>query len=131
MIAANEQVAKMLAERGVPALYRVHEQPDGESALRLVEQLASLGVATPPVREHMTPAEAAEVVAACSRLVGQHVERTGHGRDALTFLILRSLKQALLQPEEPRPRRARADALQRTSRRRSAAIPTSSATARC
>jgi ribonuclease R len=98
MIAANEQVAKLLSERGVPALYRVHEPPDGESALRHVEQLASLDIATPPVGEHMTPSEAADVVAACSRLVSQHVERTGHGRDALTFLILRSLKQAYYDP---------------------------------
>ena len=111
MIAANEQVAKLTAERGVPSLYRVHEKPDGESALRLVAQLASLGVATPPVREHMTPSEAAEVIAACSRAVAQHVARTGHGRDALTFLVLRSLKQAYYGPEEPRPRRPRADAL--------------------
>jgi len=99
MIAANEQVAKVLAERRVPALYRVHERPDGESAKRLVEQLASLGVATPPAREHLTPSEAADVIAACSRLVSQHVERVGHGRDALTFLILRSLKQAYYDPE--------------------------------
>jgi ribonuclease R len=99
MIAANEQVARLLAERRVPALYRVHEPPDGESALRLVEQLASLDIATPPVSEHMTPSEAADVVAACSRLVSQHVERTGHGRDALTFLILRSLKQAYYDPK--------------------------------
>ncbi|HEV2059788.1 MAG TPA: RNB domain-containing ribonuclease, partial [Solirubrobacteraceae bacterium] len=99
MIAANEQVAKLTAERGVPSLYRVHEKPDGESALRLVEQLASLDVATPPVREHMTPSEAAEVIAACSRSVTQHVARTGHGRDALTFLILRSLKQAYYGPK--------------------------------
>ncbi len=99
MIAANEQVAKLTAERGVPSLYRVHEKPDGESALRLVAQLASLGVATPPVRQHMTPSEAAEVIAACSRAVTQHVARTGHGRDALTFLILRSLKQANYGPK--------------------------------
>jgi ribonuclease R len=99
MIAANEQVARLLSDRGVPTLYRVHERPDGESALRLVEQLASLEVPTPAVREHMTPAEAAEVVAACSRLVSQHVERAGHGRDALTFLILRSLKQAYYSPK--------------------------------
>ena len=99
MIAANEQVARLLAERGVPSLYRVHEKPDGESALRLVEQLASLGVATPPVREHLTPSEAAEVIAACSRAVTQHVARTGHGRDALTFLVLRSLKQAHYGPK--------------------------------
>ena len=99
MIAANEQVAKLLSDRGVPSLYRVHEKPDGESALRLVQQLASLGVATPPVREHMTPAQAADVIAACSRAVAQHATRTGHGRDALTFLILRSLKQAIYSPK--------------------------------
>ncbi|MEA2154880.1 MAG: ribonuclease [Solirubrobacteraceae bacterium] len=98
MIATNEQVAQLLDTRSVPTLYRVHERPDGESALRLVEQLASLGVATPPAGENMTPAEAAEVVAACSRLVTQHVARTGHGRDALTYLILRSLKQAYYTP---------------------------------
>jgi ribonuclease R len=99
MIAANEQVAELLDARSVPTLYRVHERPDGESALRLVAQLASLGVATPPVGEHLTPAEAAEVIAACSRSVAQHAARTGHGRDALTFLVLRSLKQAYYTPK--------------------------------
>ena len=98
MIAANEQVAKLLADRGTPALYRVHEPPDGERALRLVEQLASLGIATPPASEHMTDREASEVVADCSRLVAQHVQRAGHGRDALTFLVLRSLMQAHYGP---------------------------------
>jgi ribonuclease R len=106
MIAANEQVARLLDERAVPTLYRVHEQPDGESALRLVEQLASLGVPTPPVAEHMSSSEAADVVAACSRAVSQHTRRTGHtpsgalrGRDALTFLVLRALKQAYYSPK--------------------------------
>jgi ribonuclease R len=98
MIAANEQVARLLSERGVPTLYRVHEKPDGEKALRLVEQLASLDVATPPVGQP-TPSEAAEVIAACSRAVVQHTARTGHGRDALTFLVLRALKQAYYTPK--------------------------------
>jgi len=105
MIAANEQVATLLHARGVPALYRVHEQPDGDSALRLVEQLASLGVATPPVSEHLSPAQAGEVVVACSRAVARHVARRGDapsgargGRDALTFLVLRALKQAYYSP---------------------------------
>jgi ribonuclease R len=98
MIAANEQVATLLDARGIPALYRVHEKPDGERALRLVSQLASLGVATPPVPEHLTPSEAAEVVAACSRAVAKHAASTGHGRDALTFLVLRALMQAYYSP---------------------------------
>ncbi len=99
MIATNEQVAELLEARSVPTLYRVHERPDGESALRLVDQLASLGVATPPVGEHLTPAEAAEVIAACSRAVAQHAARAGHGRAALTYLVLRSLKQAYYSPK--------------------------------
>ncbi len=99
MIATNEQVARLLDGRSVPTLYRVHERPDGESALRLVEQLHSLGVPTPPVKEHMTPVEAAETIAACSRSVARHVLRTGHGRDGLTFLVLRSLKQAYYSPK--------------------------------
>ena len=99
MIATNEQVALLLDTRKVPTLYRVHERPDGESAARLVAQLASLGVATPPLREHMTPAQAAEAIAACSRSVALHAQRTGHGRDALTFLVLRSLKQAYYSPK--------------------------------
>jgi ribonuclease R len=99
MIATNEQVALLLDARKVPTLYRVHERPDGESATRLVAQLASLGVATPPLREHMTPAQAAEAIAACSRSLTRHVLRTGHGRDALTFLVLRALKQAYYSPK--------------------------------
>jgi ribonuclease R len=98
MIAANEAVARQLSERSVPALYRVHERPEPRSALRLVEQLASLGVATPPVPEPLAPSQAADVVAQCALLVDQHVRRTGHGRQALTTLVLRSLKQARYSP---------------------------------
>ena len=87
MIGANEQVATALAERGVPALHRIHELPDPERVERLLEQLASLDVATPPAPERMTRRDAAEVVAQASHLVDQHVRRTGHGRAALTFLI--------------------------------------------
>ncbi len=99
MIAANQQVAKLLRERELPALYRVHERPEAEGAERLVEQLSSLGVRTPPVRANMSAAEAGEVIAACSRLVDEHVRKTGHGRAALTSLVLRSLKQARYDPK--------------------------------
>jgi ribonuclease R len=98
MILANEQVAKLLAERKVPALYRVHERPEGEAAERLVAQLASLDVPTPPTPEYLTPQQAAETIAACSHLVEQHVARTGHGGIGLSSLVLRSLKQAHYDP---------------------------------
>jgi ribonuclease R len=95
MIAANEQVAGFLESRQIPALYRVHERPDGLAAERLVEQLASLGVPTPPVpRGAITPQQAAELVGEASQLVERWVVRRGHGRRALTSLVLRSLKQA-------------------------------------
>jgi ribonuclease R len=98
MIAANEQVARLLADRRIPTLYRVHEPPEAAAVERLVAQLASLEVPTPPVPEHVSPRQAAELVAEISRLVDEHVRRTGRGRAALTSLVLRSLKQAHYSP---------------------------------
>jgi len=95
MIAANEQVAKLLQARSVPTLYRVHEPPDASAVERLIEQLASLEVPTPRVpRGPMTPHQAAETVGEASQLVERWSARRGHGRRALTVLVLRSLKQA-------------------------------------
>ena len=98
MIAANEQVATLLDERRLPALYRVHERPEPTSVRRLVEQLESLDVPTPVLPEHFTSQEAADLVAECSHLVDAHVRRAGHGRAGLTSLVLRSLKQAHYSP---------------------------------
>jgi ribonuclease R len=98
MIAANEAVARLLEQRGVPCLYRVHERPDPERIGRLVDQLASLEVPTPPLPEHTSPSQAAELVGAISRMVDGHVHRTGRGRMALSSLVLRSLKQAYYSP---------------------------------
>jgi ribonuclease R len=96
MIAANEQVAQFLTSRRVPALYRVHERPDGTAAERLIDQLASLGVPTPPVpKGQMSPQQAAELIGAASQLIEAWTARDGgRGRRALTSLVLRSLKQA-------------------------------------
>jgi ribonuclease R len=98
MILANQQVARVLSDQRVPTLYRVHERPEGEAAQRLVAQLASLDVPTPPTPEYLTPQQAAEVIAECSHLVEQHVARTGHGGIGLSGLVLRSLKQARYDP---------------------------------
>lgn len=95
MIAANEQVARLLVSRRVPTLYRVHERPDGMAAERLIDQLASLGVPTPPVpKGHTTPQQAADLIGEASQLVERWTASTGRGRRALTSLVLRSLKQA-------------------------------------
>jgi ribonuclease R len=99
MIAANEQVAGFLESRDIPTLYRVHERPEATAVRRMVDQLASLGVPTPPLpRGHMTPQEASDVAGEASQLVASYVARTGHGARGLTTLVLRSLKQAYYDP---------------------------------
>jgi ribonuclease R len=98
MILANEQVAAMLAERRLPTLYRVHEQPDPARIEFLVEQLESLDVPTPPLPDQMSPQQAADFVGQISRLVADEIRRSGRGRSAFTSLVLRSLKQAYYSP---------------------------------
>lgn len=98
MVLANEEVARLLSDRRAPALFRVHERPAGSAAERLVAQLASLGVPTPPLSEHPSPQEASEAIAAASHLVADYVARTGRGKIGLNSLVLRSLKQARYDP---------------------------------
>jgi ribonuclease R len=98
MICANEAVASLLDQRGVPCLYRVHERPEPERIAHLADQLATLEVPTPPLPDPMSPSQAADLVGAISRTVDQHVRRAGVGRMALTSLVLRSLKQAYYSP---------------------------------
>jgi ribonuclease R len=95
MIAANEQVARFLAEHKIPTLYRVHERPEPTAVARLVDQLASLGVPTPAVPDVMSSRQAGDVAAEASRLVADWVgRRDGHGARGLFSLVLRALKRA-------------------------------------
>ena len=94
MILTNEQVAQLLERRRVPAIYRVHAQPDAARIERLLEQLAALGVPTPPLGQGLSPQEAGRVAAEASRLARREAARRGHGQGAYTSLVLRSLKQA-------------------------------------
>jgi ribonuclease R len=99
MIAANEAVARHLTQAQTPCLYRIHERPDPERIRRLVAQLHSLGVSTPPLPDPLFSTQAAELVGEISRQVDAHVRRGGHGRAALSSLVLRSLKQAYYSPK--------------------------------
>jgi ribonuclease R len=99
MIAANEAVATHLTKASVPLLYRIHERPDPERIRKLVAQLASLEVPTPPLPDPLFPGQAAELVGEISRRVDVHARRVGHGRAALSSLVLRSLKQACYSPK--------------------------------
>jgi ribonuclease R len=94
MILTNEQVAQRLERQRVAAIYRVHEQPDPPRIERLLEQLAALGVPTPALGQGLSPRAAGEVAAEASRLARREAARRGHGREAYTSLVLRSLKQA-------------------------------------
>ncbi|HEX2128868.1 MAG TPA: RNB domain-containing ribonuclease [Solirubrobacterales bacterium] len=94
MILTNEGVAQLCERRGVPTLYRVHEQPDPSRIAALVERLAALDIPTPPLPENLAPREAGELAAAASRLALAEAERRGHGAAAYTSLVLRSLKPA-------------------------------------
>jgi ribonuclease R len=111
MITANEAVARRLEQHKTPCLFRVHERPDPERIKRLVEQLTSLEVPTPPLPERISSSQAADLLGEISKLVERHITRatvraraadpqalaTG-GRVALTSLLLRSLKQASYSP---------------------------------
>ena len=99
MIAANEAVADLLERRGVPCLYRVHERPEPARVERLADQLATLEVPTPALPENMSSTQATELLGEMSRRVDAHVTRSGHGRRALSSLVLRSLKQAYYSPK--------------------------------
>ena len=103
MIAANEAVAKLLAARKLPALYRVHEPPDPPRVERLLAQLASLDVPTPPVGEHLTPQQAGAAVAEAA-----HARPRPRG----VHVAAAALAQAgALLAAQPRPLRAALDAL--------------------
>jgi len=94
MIATNERVAELLERKSVPAIYRVHEQPDPERIKRLFEQLAALDLPTPAMPDNLGPTQAGKLAVEASRLVRKEAARRGHGGEAYTSLVLRSLNQA-------------------------------------
>ena len=135
MIAANEAVARLLSERGTPALYRVHERPEPER-VRAPDRAARVAR-----RADAAGSRAAVAVAGGASCVRrdlaaastQHVRRTRpRARPALTSLRpARRSQQAHYSPTQPRARRPAVGRATATSPRRSAAIPTWSAIARC
>ena len=100
MILANEAVAELLSERGREALYRVHERPDPQSLVSLIDKLTKLEVPTPPAPEEgsFTPQEAGLLAAQIAASVNDYVSQAGRGREAFPTLVLRALKQARYDP---------------------------------
>jgi ribonuclease R len=81
MIAANEAVAEHLRAEGVPALYRIHEEPDPEK----LEELLKL--AGPYMGRGGRP-KPAMLYRVLEAVKGKPVE------EVITYMVLRSLKQA-------------------------------------
>ncbi len=121
MIAANEQVAQFLTARRVPALYRVHERPDGDRR-RAPDRSAGLA----------RRADAARAEGARHPAAGGGPDRAGLASDRELDRALAgtgparvdqpraALAQAgLLRPAQPRARRAATGAATATSPRRS------------
>ena len=111
MIAANEAVARLLSERGVPCLYRVHERPEPER-VRAAGRAARLagGAHAGGARDTISRSQAAELMGEVSQRVERHVSRAlarrggarvgpWGGRIALNSLVLRSLRQAYYSPK--------------------------------
>ena len=94
MVLTNEQVALLLERERVPALYRVHEQPDATRIELMVAQFAALDVPTPPLPDDLAPSQAGELAVEASRMVAAEAERRGHGAASLSSLVLRAMKPA-------------------------------------
>jgi ribonuclease R len=83
MIAANEAVARFLAEKEIPFLYRIHPEPNPEKLEKLFQLLATTNLAQklPPYRDHRGLQRLADLA---------------HGTD-LEFLVSRMLLRTMMQ----------------------------------
>jgi ribonuclease R len=90
MITANVAAARFLEKHELPAVYRVHAEPDPTRIEDLRGFLAGLGVQVPGTDEVPEPSD-----------FQQLVERTAHRPDAhvIQTMILRSMKQAVYSPK--------------------------------
>jgi ribonuclease R len=87
MLAANEAVARFLRDSQVPAVYRVHEDPDEEKLSEFAAQLAAAGIAAGDLTRR------AELQRLLTVLKGR---ADGH---ALKIALLKSLKRAVYMAE--------------------------------
>ncbi len=90
MIAANEAVARELAAKEFPTLYRVHAGPDEDALEALEPFLLSLGYRLPQDKENLPPLEIQKLLESAR---GKPEERV------INRVLLRSMKQAVYQPE--------------------------------
>jgi ribonuclease R len=85
MLAANEAVARFLNRTDTPALYRIHESPDPESAFSLASRLRSIGIRIDRDGADLTPAILQQAVRDAAGTPKQRLINT---------MVLRSMQQA-------------------------------------
>jgi ribonuclease R len=85
MLLANETVAAHLEQHAVPALYRVHEDPDPAKVAVFGEFLSTLGYSLPGQSENLEPRDFQKLV---EKIKGRPEERP------IAFLLLRTMQKA-------------------------------------
>ncbi len=85
MLAANEAVANFITDKGIPFLYRVHENPDPAKLLNFQEFIFGFGYEFALVEEKVKPSELQRLLAEAE---GRPEERM------LNYALLRCMKQA-------------------------------------
>ena len=89
MILANVSAARLLEKHEASALYRVHDEPDGEKLGFFRNFLSELGIET-AISDEPTPKEITQVLAK----LGDRPEA-----ELIQTMLLRSMKQAVYQPD--------------------------------
>ena len=90
MLLANETVAAHLEKRGVPSLYRIHEEPDPAKVEVFEEFISTLGYALSGAADELTPRDFQRLV---DKIKGKPEEKP------IAFLMLRTMQKARYDPE--------------------------------
>jgi ribonuclease R len=90
MLAANEAVAERLAKARMPALFRIHEQPDPERVEEFAELVASFGYRVPANLDAIRPQD--------FQLILRQVEGKPEQK-LISYLLLRTMKLARYHEE--------------------------------
>ncbi len=86
MLAANQTVARCIAEKGYPAVYRIHEPPDAEQWERIATDLNALGINAPA----QTRADLNDIAESVAGEPAAHI---------VNLAMLRNLKRAVYSNE--------------------------------
>ena len=82
MISANEAVAEYLEKRGVPNLYRIHEEPDPMKLEDIMKVIKPLGILR---RSTIKPKDFSDILKSVKGAAEEEI---------INYIVLRSLKQA-------------------------------------